>query len=151
KSGVEAWLAEREDACSTIDEREHRLVVGARAIVEHAETGSALRGALGREATRALALAPVLDDEGEVAGWLHVECEHHLLPSSARLAALGRAWRSEVLACRDRTECRAARAWSFGESAKASSSPSAEVFRELVAALGIKTHQRSWFGFQVDA
>ena len=100
RGAVEDWLAEQDGACSVPGEREHGLVVSARAVVVHREGERAIHGALGAGNTLALALAPILDAEGEVAGWLHVECEHHLPPDSDRLAALARAWGEEILPSR---------------------------------------------------
>jgi len=56
-----------------------------------------LHGALGAH-SRAVALAPVRGSRDELFGWLHVESEHHLLPSDARLCALARGWSEELRA-----------------------------------------------------
>jgi hypothetical protein len=50
-----------------------------------------LHEALGGARTLALAQAPVNDAAGSPLGWLQLECEHHLLPSSPRIEALARA------------------------------------------------------------
>jgi hypothetical protein len=158
RQGIDTWLRERDGACAVAGERENELVVGARTVVVHRDGDRAIDGALGRDGTMALALAPVLDDEGEVAGWLHVECEHHLLPGSARLAWMAQDWRREVLARRSgggdaRTEMpadSAFRAASIG-AVRARGSVCAEVFDGLVTDLGIKTAQRRWCAFGIEA
>lgn len=153
RAAVEDWLAERDGACSVPGEREHGLVVSARAIVVHREGERSIHGALGAGATLALALAPILDTEGEVAGWLHIECEHHLLPDSDRLASLAQAWGDEVLFTRDGAGVRGsdrsggAPSASPGPSDELHASAPAEIFRDLVAELAIKTAQRRWWGF----
>ena len=68
-------------------EPEHRLLLTARTVKLRSLDGRPPRGSLG-EGARALALVPILDQLGEVSGWVHLECEHLLLPSTARLAAL---------------------------------------------------------------
>jgi transcriptional regulator with AAA-type ATPase domain len=93
---VEPWRRAREGALSQVGEPEQRLLVAARGVVQHRMGSSPLRGALAPQAARALALTPILDVDGEVIGWLHVECEHHLLPSSARLLALAADWRDAL-------------------------------------------------------
>ena len=85
---------EREGAWRRSPEPEHELLLGGRIVRRHRLEAAAgvcahppLRGALGRGA-RSLALVPLCDEEGEVKGWLHVECEHHLLPADPRLEGL---------------------------------------------------------------
>ncbi|MFN0009529.1 MAG: sigma 54-interacting transcriptional regulator [Planctomycetota bacterium] len=153
RSAVEIWLEERDGACSVPGEREHELMISARAIVVHRDNERPIHGTLGAGSTLALALAPLFDAEGEVAGWLHVECEHHLLPHSDRLAALARAWGDEALLSRGTAGLGGPEA-KVGASAASRGSPedpgsmaAAEVFRELVAELAIKTAQRRWWGF----
>lgn len=158
RPAVERWLAEREGACALPSEREHRLVVNADVVVAHRDGDASLAGALGRDATLALALAPILDDEEEVAGWLYIECEHHLLPSAPRLAALALAWRGAVLAEPPPGRASVVRASGPTSRAPSASAPlepvgdacSRAVFEDLVVELGIKTSQRRWWGFAVD-
>jgi putative methionine-R-sulfoxide reductase with GAF domain len=155
RSGLDAWLADRDGAYAVPGECEHEMVIGARPVTLRKDGELAIRAALGRERTLALALAPILDDHGEVAGWLHLECEHHRLPSRARLSAMATAWRADVLA-------RAARAadlcgpseesdlhWARAETSEATLC--AAVFEALVADIGIKTAQRKWWGFVADS
>jgi hypothetical protein len=155
RSGLDAWLADRDGAYAVPGESEHEVVMGARTVTLRKEGDLAVRAALGRDRTLALALVPILDDHGEVAGWLHVECEHHRLPSRARLAAMAAAWRADVLARSSRgtgvTTTSAGGAdldWARAESPEASLC--ATVFEELVADLGIKTAQRKWWGLVAD-
>jgi two-component system nitrogen regulation response regulator NtrX len=153
RAAVPGWLEDRDGACSVPTEREHELVVGARAIVVHRESEGPMHGVLGPGSTLALALSPILDAEGEVAGWLHVECEHHLLPDSERLAALARAWGDVVLASRDAPGTREPGPPGGDPSPRQDppdpldASAPGEIFRELVAELAIKTAQRRWWGF----
>jgi hypothetical protein len=155
RSAVPAWLADRDGAYSVPGENEHELVIRARPVTVRRESSGPIAGALGRETSLALALAPILDDHGEVAGWLHVECEHHRLPSRFRLAAMARSWRNEVLG---RTPQPAAviptqEERGPGEWNGAASEPAPEcaaVFEAHVADLGIKTAQRRWWGFVVE-
>lgn len=165
---VGAWLLEREGACCVPSQPEHRLVLEATPCCSR---GPNPPGALGERAL-ALAHAPVLDDEGEVAGWLHVECEHHLPPSRARLAELVRAWRlplihrarraesSEApveLGCADRVFESGPGVVRWGERGARDrldatlegpeAGLAAEVFEGVVEALGFATEQRSWWGF----
>jgi len=144
------WARRREDAHWSAGSPEHTLVKDARLVVEHAPTDGTLRHVAGGATTRASAWSPVLDDDGEVAGWLYVECEHHLLPGPRRLEALARAWRSRVIVAREREDAvivpaepaRSARALDLVEEG-----PGASVFRALVDSLGFKLHQRCYFGF----
>jgi len=164
---VRGWLFEREDACCVPSQPEHRLVIEAAPCHAH---GPRPVGALGEESL-ALAHAPVLDDEGEVAGWLHVECEHHLLPARARLAELARGWRLPLIRRGRRAEVSEARRADrvfeaqpdcsrWGQSdAKSRLEATAseqgrematEVFAGLTRALGLDTAQRAWWGFVAE-
>lgn len=149
----EAWLAEREGAVgggvgAVACPRERQLVARAAAIVEHAAPGVALAGTLGGTSTRALAVVPILDDEGDAVGWIHAEFEHHLVPSSARLAECASSWRRAALEARARTHSGA----SESEAPETRRPPSATtvVFQNLVDELGLKTVQRRWTGFSVE-
>lgn len=137
-----AWLNARECAWADPRELEHRIVVEAAPQREH----GSLRNALSAQA-RSVALAPVLDLAGEVAGWLYIECEHELLPSRARLAALAAAWREPVLARRDDApEVRASKLDTDAPRVRP-----AAVFRELLDSLGAKFAHRRWWGLEVLA
>ncbi len=143
----EEWLHEREGASAVAGQREHVLVARAVPLVEHAAPGTTLRGVLGGAATRAVALAPILDEEGDAAGWVHLEFEHHLVPSRARLAACAARWRRTVLQARsaDAPDEEPGR----GSPRRAVRS-FASVFPALVADLGMKTVLRRWSGFSVE-
>jgi sigma-54-interacting transcriptional regulator len=162
RSRLPVWLEERDGACTLPSEPEHQLVVTAGPCVQHRSEAQLLRGVLDAEAVRSLALQPILDARGEVAGWLRIECEHHLLPSSARLAQLAAAWNGPVeqrLAARMvelvRSKGPPGSPRSRGASERAipqapdEHTPQAQVFRELVEELGLKTAQRSWWGYDV--
>lgn len=139
-----------------------RLPAGASRTLSPVDAGRAeggLRFSVGGAAARARALVPILDDEAEVAGWLYVECEHHLLPGPARLAALARGWRTAVLLARERgPDADSNDAAAGGTSASADlsrareleSSPLSRVFHDLVGAIGIKLYQRLWSGFSLE-
>lgn len=151
----EAWLERRREA-QHLDELEHGVIVEARALARHRRDGMALSCALD-EGIRGLVIAPILhgpgDDAGEVAGWLRIECEHHLLPSPCRLEQARLAWREAVLGGASlqgprSTGQRSGDAWI--EDTSGDSGP-ARVFRALVAASGIKLSQRTWWGFEVRA
>ncbi len=142
----EAWLAEREGTSAIAGEREQALIARALPIVEHAPAGAALRGVVGGESTRALALAPVLDHDGEVIGWLHLEFEHHLVPCRQRLLRWAADWRANVAAAR----AGALTVAEVAPIAMRSAGPLAATFTALVQDLGIKTAQRRWWGFTVE-
>jgi hypothetical protein len=154
RESVAGWIDERDGACSVPGAREHELVVAARPIVEHREGERPIPGALGGGSTLALALEPILDAEGEIAGWLHVECEHHLLPDSERLAELAAGWRDAVLrpgdagraGAADRTPDRNPPA-PWARAGDREGAAAAGVFQDLVGELAMKTAQRRWWGF----
>ncbi|HVS11672.1 MAG TPA: sigma 54-interacting transcriptional regulator, partial [Planctomycetota bacterium] len=141
---TEGWLRERDGATTQALEPEHRLVATARAVLVQRDGRGALRGALDPQGSRALALAPLLDPGGEVAGWLEIECDHHLLPVEARLERWARAWSEELQRPRKGHE-------SAGEPAfeAIEEGPCARVFRELADSVGMKMTQRRWWGFEV--
>ncbi len=158
---VEEWLRRRDGVFTRRGEPEHRLVTEARTVHLHREGSEGLRGALA-PSSLALALVPVLDDEDEVAGWVHVECEHHLLPALARLEATAARWRTEVLARAgaaaqgEREPARTARSGEMlageggheGTRAAAqgtASAPCGEAAQAFVARLGMKSAQRRWW------
>ncbi len=142
---VRRRLLERDGAWRLTGEPEQRLLSTGEPLLQHLlgrdPDPRGLRGALAGRATRALALVPVLDVEGECAGWLRIECEHHLLPSLARLAALADAWRGEVLAAHGGPGHPAPRPLAdAGRSDPAD--PRLEFFEQLLGALDLKTARR---------
>jgi hypothetical protein len=161
RDGVAGWLREREEQCSVRTGPEHRMVVQAASQRVHGRCESSLgTGSL------ALALTPILDPEGEVAGWLHIEWEHHLIPTGSRLARLAEVWRSRLW--RLALEARGPNAlpvsavsetdpvdWRVGGGRErllqVQSEPSRELcsqlFRRCLVALGIKLRQRRWWAF----
>lgn len=157
---VQAWLDEREGASFVRERPEHSLVVEAAPQRLH---GTGLPSALGPGA-RALALTPVLDEEGEVSGWLHLEFEHHLVPERVRLQRHAATWRLPLLrrsAQRSErglfhsdqvSEERAEPArWILGgELGGRAGELCGETFRALARALGIKLRQRRWWAFAVE-
>lgn len=160
RSAVAEWLADGEEAAAVPGTWAHRVVVAARGVVEHRADGLALASVLGGVETRAVFVEPVLDDDGEVAGWLHAEFEHHLVPSAVRRAELAATWREAVLrgtplarhpsgALRTSSGARSPGALEPdaepGAAACAILRPACE---ELVDALGLKTAQRLWWVFE---
>lgn len=157
---VHAWLDELDGRWTVAGSAEQRLVLQARPVREHAEGTECLRGALDATA-RARALAPVRGEDGEVAGWLYLECAHHLLPATPRLESWARAWRNALLAppeLDDEARSPALRPVSHGvsvggrgvEDARSERDARTRTFADVVAALGIKTAHRRWSGFEVD-
>jgi transcriptional regulator with AAA-type ATPase domain len=169
RHGVEGWLIERENACAVPSLPEHELVLTALPCISH---GESLRGSLDPRSL-ARALVPVLDHEQEVAGWLHLECEHHLLPSTAQLMRFAAAWRPAVLrrgrfaqmAAMDPetasvvSECRpSVDGWNrvdaeerLAQRVGRDEQPFlAEVFEALVETLGLDSARRRWWGFRIQ-
>lgn len=162
RSAVPEWRRQLAGACSESASAEHELVVGARPVVRHRRGSTSLRSTLAPNQVRSLALAPVFDDSDEVIGWLRFEFEHHLVPSTRRLFELGAAWRERMSApCATKSgaplHAKAAtptsdptRIVSYGLDVHAQDGPCAEVFREVIEQLAIKTAQRRWWGFDVQ-
>lgn len=148
RTRVPAWLADQESAVATPGSLPHRVVVRARAACEHRDERP-LAGALS-EASCAAFVEPILDEHGEVAGWVHGELEHHLMPSEDRRRLLAAAWRETVLnraaaASLDDPPSPVARGLD------GTSSPSNELLQRtcetIVDALALKTAQRRWWAF----
>jgi two-component system nitrogen regulation response regulator NtrX len=169
RSQVEPWLRDRDGACSVRSRPEHALVIEASARRLHAGCGATERlpSALGRHA-RSLVLSPVLDEEGEVAGWVHLEFEHHLVPERARLEQLADSWRLRILRRTDDVGRQANyRSDRVGESRpefggwvvpgaaqrleltleQPAGDLCAQAFGALARASGLKLRQRRWWGF----
>ena len=139
-------LFERADAHAVPGELEHHVVVDAEVHVAHrgdAASERALRGALDPDRTRAAAVAPILDQEREVIGWLRLETAHHLLPDRARLQGLAAAWQPALI--------RSSARISLPVTSRAAERGSvcAETFTQWVSELTMKTAQRRWWGFVV--
>jgi hypothetical protein len=149
KPAVGPWLEDREGATAVRGEREHRLLVGAKPLIEHASDAESLRNVIGRGNTRAVALAPVQDEDGEAIGWLYAEWEHHLVPSAARLTRCAQSWLTAVRRARiaSASGASAAHASALADPAQRERRAAGEVFRDIVEQLAIKTHQRRWWGF----
>lgn len=145
--GVPKWLEERADACTDPSDPQHALVVevGSRLM----SAGDCESAALGGAATRCLALEPILDEEGEVCGWLHLEFEHLAIPSRRGLRELAADWRDKLLnwsplaeagplGARDRDV-----APSFSAAREAA-------FALLLGSVGLKLKRRRWWGFDLE-
>ncbi len=145
---LRAWTARRDRAWRVPGEPEHELLLASDLVVRRGYGGQAPRGAIGAQA-KALALAPVLRSDGELAGWLHVECEHHLLPSRGRLAALAATFTGEL-----DPRPRSSPVVEIDTSAPAGETrlfrAARREFEALVARLGTRTQARRWWGFLVE-
>ena len=148
---VDAWLVDGEDACCDPRRPEHALVLEARRQRVH---GTPPREALSERAL-ALALQPLLDDDGEVFGWVHLEWDHHLVPADAVLGAVAGAWRSRLLVGGGApSENGAVGSAVLSGDGEESGSPGerrlcAGTFGALVEACGMKLRLRRWWGFLV--
>jgi DNA-binding NtrC family response regulator len=153
------WLDGRESACTHSGKAEHDLLLNARSVRLH---GPGLLSALSDRAL-ALCLLPILDAEGEVAGWVHLEWEHHLIPADACLGPVAQSWQTEVwrqgvLPAHGGSgqvsegaldswviPCNPARLGArLGEQSR---SMCAALFHECIEVLGLKLAQRRWWGF----
>ncbi|MCK6446707.1 MAG: hypothetical protein L6Q99_09980 [Planctomycetes bacterium] len=173
-----AWYASRESAPRDPGAPERDVIATAKRVVARRAAGDDVRAALTGATCAALAVEPVLDRRGEVAGWLWLEFEHRLVPSRADLERAARAWSSRVLDARDDgvrrsgtgsgpETSRAARPVGAGadeRSARSTSSNSSaavpaaaaeravlgELFARLVGDFEMKTAQRQWWGFVLE-
>lgn len=158
RADLEAWLDDRLDAHQDPLQPEHSLVIEAAPQILHGARARPPEGALGARSV-ALAQVPLLDATGEVGGWLHVECEHHLLPSPTRLEQLAQAWRgalgdpSILLGRSELAGATPSHAPPGGEGLESAPEPDrsllAGVFRRLVDVLAFKTSRRRWWGIEV--
>ncbi|MCE9593106.1 MAG: hypothetical protein K8S98_02835 [Planctomycetes bacterium] len=147
----QAWLASRADALVAGGSPEQRLVATAERITARRSDVGPLSDALDPQGCEVLILEPVRDRRGEIAGWLWLEFEHRLAPSSADLERAAAHWTVPVLDAvdeRPRTET--------PERGVAAEPARAErllvrAFESLVDALAMKTAQRRWWGFVLDA
>lgn len=160
RARARAWLERHEGAHTLPGEPEHRLLLEAQPVVQHRQPGRELRGALGEIGSRALCLIPILDAGGDVVGWVHLECEHHLLPPRQHLARLAEVLRPRL------AEPSASRSGPRGGGSIAAEPPpagsgapwargaperplSGRVFEGLARALDMKTRERRWWGFEL--
>jgi two-component system, NtrC family, nitrogen regulation response regulator NtrX len=152
RGGFESGSSWRHLSWAQPGQPEHELLLEGRPVLRRRLEGQSLAGALG-DGCRALALVPVPGPDGEVAGWLHLEFEHLLLPSRERLAAIGRALAPRLAAESQGT------ARVVPEAPEAPEAPGSDLAREaraarerfagLVAGMGTKTQHRRWSGFLV--
>lgn len=145
---VTTHAREREESLSLPSSREARLLASVAVQVDHRRDGAGpLAGALGTHSL-CVALAPIVDAEGEPVGWLHAEFEHHLAPAQHNLLV----WAQSLAA-----SLRAAMQDSSGvsrEPTRASDSstvlqwPHTQAeFERVVEQLGMKVNQRLWRGY----
>lgn len=157
RPALDGWLRDREGSGRVAGEPERRLLVEGRAVFEHRLGTARLRGALGARTSLALALQPILDVTREVRGWIHVECEHHLLPSRARLEAWAGAWGERIGKSVDPAEeAREERTPRLGSATKRiehpplpAEDPRVSEARQLLPRLGVKLALRRWWLFDV--
>lgn len=147
-SAPAAWEAGREQAWQRRGEAEQELLTGAGCVHRHRlPQDGALPGALDREAL-ALVLVPVLDEQAEPVGWLHLEFAHHLVPSQARLEHLAQACQARCL--EEQQEPKESPNSIAPWDARPIGGALGLVFESLVEELGMKTTRRRWFGFAVQ-
>jgi hypothetical protein len=141
----------RDGAFAVRGEPEQRLILEARTQRGHARETQPVRGTL-CASSRSLALVPILDADRDVAGWLHLEYEHHLLPAAARLTALAECARHELEAGAGEETRPSGRSigalppWLVLDEEENGGGPLADSFRTLVEATGTKLAHRHWFG-----
>ncbi|MCC7013069.1 MAG: sigma 54-interacting transcriptional regulator [Planctomycetes bacterium] len=150
RSGAAEWVRRLRGSCGDVSSAEHEMVVESRPVVRHARAALGPEGSIQSASVRSIALTPVTDALGEVAGWIRFEFDHHLIPARERLARLGLGQRERVLSARSLASAHGTLPidWSRHDAA-APEGPCAAVFRALVAELGMKTAQRRWWGFEV--
>jgi hypothetical protein len=152
------WLRAIEGLHNEFGSLEHRAVVELAPAHAHRSAGAPLSDALSSASVQSAAVVACVDAHGEACGWLRLEWEHHLPASSARLRRIAQSLAAQWNSERVRDE----RAASEGEGESAPrvefelapetpERPSAQVFQHLVEALGMKTAQRRWWGFDVGA
>lgn len=154
RSRLGAWLADQETAVAVSGSLPHRVVVRARAVCEHRDERRTLTGVLHPDASSAVFVEPILDEHGEVAGWVHGELEHHLVPAERQRQRLAAAWREAVLR-RQPLALLDARPAAKGGARSTAGMPSAPQPEGVIAercstwvdALAIKTAQRLWWMF----
>ena len=168
RARLESWESAREDRARLPQSLEHRLVSENRAQLAWREGDAAWSGALASESALALALVPIRDAHGEVAGWLHVECEHALLPTRGRLRAAADSWGARLQGAQPRASAGAQAPLYGAPSCEAAVLGSSQLpplmiqlaqdepreareasFQALASGLGMKTSQRRWWGFEV--
>ncbi len=149
-------IGAREGAFAVHGEPEQRLILEARVQRVHAENARGTRGTL-CASSRSLALVPILDADQDVAGWLHLEYEHHLLPARARLEQLAAAAShdletSPAAPATHRSSSAGARPeWLDLDEAGRNEGALAAAFRALIEVTGTKTAHRHWFGVVFEA
>lgn len=152
------WLRAIEGLHNEFASLEHRAVVELAPAHAHRSPGAPLSDTLSSASVQSAAVVACVDAHGEACGWLRLEWEHHLPASSARLRRIAQDLAAHWSYERPRDE----RAASEGEGDSAPrvefdlapelpERPSAQVFQQLVEALGMKTAQRRWWGFDVGA
>lgn len=137
-------------------EAEQRVVLEVEIQRAHASGPHPPRGAASAS-SRALVLVPIPDENAEVAGWLHLEFEHHALPADVRLRALARLAGTLLLrrAAHDEGAPGAilrspVSGWLDLRCEPSACEPLAEAFHALVERCASKTAHRHWFGVVVE-
>ncbi len=161
RSRLPAWAEDRDGACCVRNTPEHRMLVSAEAVRLHS---SPLPSSLSKSSL-SLSLTPILDDEGEVSGWVHLEWEHHLIPDRECLGQLAASWASAIWRQpirvnpeRELVNCVSESkpdGWIGGGAGArlrhdlpaASKELCAPLFESCVESLGLKLAQRRWWAF----
>ncbi len=156
---------------------ERQAILDARPALAHRGLAGAASDTIQRAAVACVAIAPYLDAQGEACGWLRLEWEHHLAPARATLTRLAREFaqracartpaagverdRAALLGGLDATAVASAPAQGerggplpaleveWQPASEVVEPPAARAFEALVEALGMKTAQRRWWGFDV--
>ena len=150
-----AWLRRLDGATLDPACAEHRLATRAAPVLLEADSTGPPPGGLDPR-RRILALEPIRfprgPAEGEVAGWVHLECSHHLLPSARRRRALAEAWRERVLEVAWRRRGPLPEVLGPPETAAQPDpgDPRGRAFSDWMEALGWKLAQRRWWGFALE-
>ncbi|MBK7643187.1 MAG: sigma 54-interacting transcriptional regulator [Planctomycetes bacterium] len=139
RAGLDEWISEQRFAPTEPGSLQQRLVLEQRTLFAHRLSDRWDAARLGGEHTLALALVPLAGTDGRLAGWLHLEFEHHLVPREARLLEWARSLALQALPARTIAAVRPA-----GDAACTE-----RLFRELVERAGLRAPQRHWWGFHV--
>ncbi|MBL8802913.1 MAG: hypothetical protein JNN27_12995 [Planctomycetes bacterium] len=150
------WLRAIEGLHNEFASLEHRAVVELAPAQAHRSAGAPLSDALSSASVQSAAVVACVDAHGEACGWLRLEWEHHLPASSARLRRIAQALAAHFSAESGReapalADSEGAPRVEFELAPELPERPSAQVFQQLVDALGMKTAQRRWWGFDVGA
>lgn len=142
----EAWTRSCLDSAIDATDPRHALFVEIRP--QMYVGAEAQRFALGGEETLVLLLEPILDTEGEVVGWMHLEFQHLAVPSRHGMRELACCWRTELLEAS--LGLHEGRDWVTADGAHATRSRRA-AFTRMVERIETSFSKRTWWGFDLSA